>query len=244
MTFFSRSARICFFKSVNRRLICFDAGMSHRAAATPSARLRTGAGDRRGGRLGRGGAARPVPAASTGPLRPGAAGLAPAAGGAARQRRGRQPRQGFLPCESPVESLVRAAPEAFPRAHCLDPRWRTVLTGGGAPHTAAYRQRQRGRTPPRTVPGTPPRTVRATSEPGGVRVSCSLAKPAPHTPPALCQGSLRPAGALPVPAAGAGSARSPAPRQRVTEAQAPPRLLSSRSQGNTWISVTCRQCCR
>lgn len=34
MTFFSRSARICFFKSVNRRLICFDAGMSHRAAAT------------------------------------------------------------------------------------------------------------------------------------------------------------------------------------------------------------------
>lgn len=57
MTFFSRSARICFFKSVNRRLICFDAGMSHRTAATASAPLRTGAGDRWGGGLGRGRAA-------------------------------------------------------------------------------------------------------------------------------------------------------------------------------------------
>lgn len=57
MTFFPRSARICFFKSVNRRLICFDAGMSHRTAATASAPLRTGAGDRWGGRLGRGRAA-------------------------------------------------------------------------------------------------------------------------------------------------------------------------------------------
>lgn len=57
MTFFSRSARICFFKSVNRRLICFDAGMSHRTAAAASAPLRTGAGDHWGGRLGRGRAA-------------------------------------------------------------------------------------------------------------------------------------------------------------------------------------------
>lgn len=99
MTFFPRSARICFFKSVNRRLICFDAGMSHRTAATPSAQLRTGAGDRRGGRLGRGGPAHPAPVAAAGALRPGVAGLAPEAAGAAQQRRGQKHRQGFLLCE-------------------------------------------------------------------------------------------------------------------------------------------------
>lgn len=65
MTFFSRSARICFFKSVNRRLICFDAGMSHRAAATHPLRAvpsRARGWERRAG-AGTGGAA-PGPAAA------------------------------------------------------------------------------------------------------------------------------------------------------------------------------------
>lgn len=91
MTFFSRSARICFFKSVNRRLICFDAGMSHRTATSASSPLRTGAGDRWGGRLGRGRAAhrpRLLPLLCSAPGRrgwlPRRVGLSRAAGAARR----------------------------------------------------------------------------------------------------------------------------------------------------------------
>lgn len=116
-----------------------------------------------------------------------------------------------------------------------------MRTGGRAPRTLAEATGQDSRSDRPCGPSPSLRTVWATSEPDGVRESYSFAKP---PPPALCRGSLRPAGALPVPAAGGGSARRPAARQRVAEAQAPPRLLSSRPQGNTWISVTCPQCCR
>lgn len=99
--------------------------------------------------MGRGGAAHPAPAPAAAPLHPGAAVLAPAAGGAAQRRRGRRPRQGLLPCGSPLEPLVREAPDG------------PEVAGGANGRPGAARTSppvgRRGRAPTPTGPEAPAR---------------------------------------------------------------------------------------
>lgn len=171
--FFSRSTRICFFKSVNRRLICFDAGMSHRAAATPSAPLRTeGLGT--AGAAGWGGEGRPT--------RPRLLLLPPPPVRFAPGRRGWLPRRVGLPGSGGGGTPGRAFCLASPPPSPLCGRRRRLSLGGTgltrgrrlctAPHPSALPAEATG---PNSGsdrpcgPGTALRGVRATSEPGGAR---------------------------------------------------------------------------
>ncbi|XP_066855448.1 basic salivary proline-rich protein 3-like [Anser cygnoides] len=139
MTFFSRSTRICFFKSVNRRLICFDAGMSHRAAATHPLRAapcRARGWERRGGGPGRGLEGRPPPARLPPPP------ASPRGSGAAL---GLRPHSGIVPRASGTGGFPSIAP---PRPEVTGAKAKaTGLSSGGAVPSSAPRPPPRSAVP-------------------------------------------------------------------------------------------------
>lgn len=149
MTFFSRSARICFFKSVNRRLICFDAGMSHRAAAThplravPS-RAVHGAGS---GGPGRGLEGRPPARLLPPPASPRGSGAA----------LGLRPHAGFVPRAGGTGGFPSIAPPR-PEATCAKAEATRLSSRGGraerSPAPPAPLRRPQRRQRPRR--GSPP----------------------------------------------------------------------------------------